>query len=223
MTEAHHVIEGPAWAIGLPRSDQEEVAAKTDLIRSRISRAAEAIYEIGRELRRIKTILGRRGKWEQWLGEEFEWTDRTAQHYMNVSLRMTKAYDAGTLPNYAPSALYVLAAPSTPESARDEAENFSASGKRITYTGATEIVEKHKAAQEAFDGLSPEHKQEIASKATATTEDDEEEPEDRWYESVSEYIGGLDDLFGDRPLKKGDRKKVAAALGVLAKLGEKYA
>lgn len=73
------------------------------------------------------------------------------------------------------------------------------------------------------DGELEEEDKRTRASATAEKEDAEEEPEDRWYESVSEYIGGLDDLFGDRPLKKGDRKKVAAALGVLAKVAQRYA
>lgn len=91
----------------------------------------------------------------------------------------------------------------------------------------------------AFASLSPAERQELLEMAQAdgameeeekrtrtkpvAAEEDEEEAADRWFESVSEYLDGLDDLFEDRPLKKAERKKVAAALGVLKKLGAKYA
>lgn len=212
MTETHHIAEGPAWAAGLSRGDRELVADKTALIRARIGNAAEAIYEIGRELRQVKVVLGRRGKWEQWLGEEFEWTDRTARRYMAVSLRMTKAAEADKLSLYAPSALYVLAAESTPEAARDEADNLSASGERITYTGATELVERHKAAQEAFDGLTPDQQEEIAAKAAALADEDD------WPERLQGALDRIDRLFGERDMTPANRKKVATYLKALAKL-----
>lgn len=219
MTETHHIVEEPAWAAGLSRGDRELVVSKTALIRVRIGSAAEAIYEIGRELRQVKVVLGRRGKWEQWLGEEFEWTDRTARRYMAVSLRMTKAAEADKLELYAPSALYVLAAESTPEAARDEADNLSASGERITYTGAQELVERHKAAQEAFDGLTPDQQEEIAAKAAALAE---EEEEDDWPERLQGALDRISRLFAERELRPAaNRQKVAAHLKALATLGRK--
>ena len=168
--EAHHLIETPQWPVDLGRADEELVRGMTARIRERIGQAAEAIYEIGCELRKVKTILGRRGKWEQWLSEEFAWTDRTARRYMAVALKLQKPYEADNLSLYAPSALYILAAESTSEAARDEADKLSASGQRITYTGAQEMTERHKAAQEAVEGLPEEQQQELLEKAKRSKE-----------------------------------------------------
>ena len=215
-SEAHHIAAKPTWAAGLSRSDLELVTGKTERIRARIGHAAEAIYDIGCELRKVKTVLGRRGTWEQWLGEEFEWTDRTARRYMAVSLRMTKAAESGQLPLYAPSALYVLAAESAPQAARDEADKLSASGQRVTYTGAQELVERHQAAAEAFGSLTPDQQAEIAAKAVALAEDDD------WPERLHNALERVGRLFAERELRPAaNRTKVAGHLKALAKLGKK--
>ena len=51
----------------------------------------------------------------------------------------------------APSALYMLAAPSTPESARDEVLQRAESGERITFSTAQEVIQEHKLTPSAQD------------------------------------------------------------------------
>jgi hypothetical protein len=53
----------------------------------------------------------------------------------------------------APSALYLLAAPSTPEAARLEALERAEAGEAITHSAARNIVAEHKAAEEKDDPL----------------------------------------------------------------------
>jgi hypothetical protein len=221
VTEVHHIVETPKWADGLSRGEREVVAENTAAIHVRVKTAAESIYEIGVALRKVKTVLGRRGKWEQWLGEEFQWTVRTAQRYMSVALRMTEAYEGDKLSLYAPSALYDLAAESTPEEVRQEAAKIAESGQKVTHSGVQELFERHEAAKGAFDGLSAEHQEEIDAKATALAEADDEE-EDPWYGRVVDRIDFLDDMFDERELRPADRKKAKAYLKALAKLAKKY-
>jgi hypothetical protein len=224
VTEVHHIVETPKWADGLSRGEREVVAENTAAIHGRVKTAAESIYKIGVALRKVKTVLGRRGKWEQWLGEEFQWTVRTAQRYMSVALRMTEAYEGDKLSLYAPSALYDLAAESTPEEVRQEAAKIAESGQKVTHSGVQELFERHEAAKGAFDGLSAEHQEEIDAKAVALAEEEEDGgPADRWHENVAAYLDSLGELFGERGLKKPDAKKAAACFRSLRKLAAKYA
>ncbi len=137
------------------------VERKTTRIRKLVESTAENIYEIGKELLQVKTVLGH-GAFLPWLQEHFnEWSLSTAERFMSVSLRLSKAAENRQIGKFAPSALYLLAAAQTPEPARIEAVKQAAAGKQITYTGAKEIVEKAKAADYALSRLSGEHQDEI--------------------------------------------------------------
>jgi hypothetical protein len=59
-----------------------------------------------------------------------------AENFKNKSDKLSEV-------DFAPSALYVLASPSTLEAARDEAFARAASGESITYKAAKEIKQKY--------------------------------------------------------------------------------
>jgi hypothetical protein len=226
VSEAHHiVVEQREWAKGLPRGVVQEVQAATDGIHALTRTTAESIYRIGEYLVRVKKVLRNHGeKFMVWLKEEFTWTDRTARRMMEVATNLRKPIENGQIVHYAPSALYALAAESTPEEVRQEAEKLAASGKKVTNAGVQEMREKHEAVLEAFDGLTPDQQEEIDAKATALAEEEEDgEPADRWHDSATAYLDSLDELFGERGLKKPDAKKAAACFRSLRKLAAKYA
>ena len=64
-----------------------------------------------------------------WLGAEFGWSQDTAHNFMRVADKFGKFPN---LESFAPSALYALAAPSTPEPARQEAISRAEDGETIT-------------------------------------------------------------------------------------------
>lgn len=69
------------------------------------------------------------GQFGVWLEAEFEWSDQTALNFMSVAKRFPQ------IPNgleFAPRALYLLSAPSTPESARVEAIDRAKLGQPST-------------------------------------------------------------------------------------------
>lgn len=115
------------------------VQQQTGEIRVLMKRTAQGIVEIGQKLIEVKERLGH-GRFLNWLAAEFEWTDETARRFMNV------AQQFGHNPQivgFAPSALYVLAAPSIPEAAREEAIARAKAGESITYTAAKAIKQKY--------------------------------------------------------------------------------
>jgi len=74
----------------------------------------ENIIQIGVKLIEVKQCLGH-GQFRHWLAAEFDWSKSTANQFMNVAL---KCPNFGHLETIAPSALYLLAAPSTPDEVR---------------------------------------------------------------------------------------------------------
>ena len=129
------------------------VQQRTSEIKALMRRTAQDIIEIGQKLIEVKTRLGH-GLFGAWLHNEFEWSERTAQNFMTVA----EVFKSATVADLIPSkALYLLAAPSTPESARDEVLERAGQGERITYNKAREIVQEHQPAPVARERRS-EHR-----------------------------------------------------------------
>lgn len=124
------------------------VQQRTTEIKALMKRAASDIIDIGQKLIEVKAQLGH-GRFYGWLGAEFDWTPMTASRFMNVAERFksNKLLDL----NFAPSALYLLAAPSTPDSVRIEAIDRAAQGETITYSTARDLIEEQQMARR-YDG-----------------------------------------------------------------------
>ncbi|MBS7546273.1 DUF3102 domain-containing protein [Ancylobacter oerskovii] len=99
--------------------------------------AAESIIEVGRELSEQKEALGH-SNFMQWVDAEFEMSQASANRFMQVAERFGS--NSSRVINLLPSALYALAAPSTPEPVREavleraeagEREDFSTSRQRF--------------------------------------------------------------------------------------------
>lgn len=118
------------------------VQQRTTEIRALMRRAAQDIIDIGTKLIEVKARLGH-GQFGAWLRAEFEWSVPTAARMMQVAERFGDNYQ---IDNFAPSALYLLAAPSTPEPARLEALERATNGESITHAAAKEIVAAHRSA-----------------------------------------------------------------------------
>ena len=120
---------------------RSEVQDRTSEIKSLMRRATQDIIEIGLKLIQVKHCLGH-GHFSDWLEAEFEWKERTARNFMRVA-EVFKSANFADL-SIAASALYLLAAPSTPEPARSEALERARAGDFITITKAKRIVSQHK-------------------------------------------------------------------------------
>ena len=140
------------------------VKVQTGEIRALMKLSFESIIQIGQKLKLVKQHLGH-GHFRTWLESEFDWSVWTATKFMQVTERFEETSFSGL--DIAPSALYELAAPSTPEAARDEALARAASGESITYTTAKALRQKYipqatKIKAEAVTGLVPGLKQTAA-------------------------------------------------------------
>jgi hypothetical protein len=102
-------------------------------------RTAQCVIEIGTKLIEVKKMLGH-GHFGQWLDAEFAWSKVTAVKFMQVAERFASVE---TIDFFSVSALYMLASPSTPISARDEAMTRAERGEPISNAKAHEIIRRH--------------------------------------------------------------------------------
>jgi hypothetical protein len=97
-----------------------------------------------------KALAGRDG-WLPWLEREFEWTERTAQHFMSVGELAGKCDTVSDL-NVDMRWLYVLARENTPADVIEGVAERSESGDRVSLDEVKQMIAE---AQERVDGLPP--------------------------------------------------------------------
>ncbi len=136
------------------------VLNSTQKIRGAARTSAESLIAIGRELAVVRDALKEEGKWLIWLEKEFQWSMTMAYSAM----RIAENYKDYRKLDYAPSALRLLAAPSTPESARVEANDRVESGEHVGLRAAEEIVEEHKGKNGTLPSANGTGKKKAASK-----------------------------------------------------------
>lgn len=139
----------------------EFVQVWTRRIKSLAKRVASDVVDIGFGLSEVKEELGR-GHWLPWLDAEFGWTDRQAERF----IRVYAAFESDNLSNLAPidvSALYLLAAPSTPEPAREAVKETAAEGQPVKHSQAKAAVGAAKQAK--AEGKPPEEQKAAAKEA----------------------------------------------------------
>ena len=103
-------------------------------------KTGEAIRLIGQWLTEVKERLPH-GAWLPWLQTEFGWSDETARKMMRV-YECLKSQQSLNL-EIDVSALYLIAAPSTPEPVREEVIRRAQSGESMTHAKAVEVVHSH--------------------------------------------------------------------------------
>ena len=110
----------PASSISAPMSDRNNVmAGHVEAIRQLGKQTIANVIEIGRHLTECKDLVGHRN-FGCWLDREFGWAERSAQNFMSV-FGLSKSKNANFADLDLPvSAIYLLAAPGTPDQARDE-------------------------------------------------------------------------------------------------------
>lgn len=139
----------------LEQSDRDFVQGRTNEIKVLVKKSAQDIIDIGQILIEVKERLPH-GMFGVWLDKEFSWGQWTAANFMRVATKFVNFTD---LDEIAPSALYLLAAPSTPDEARTEAIDRAIQGEIITHKAAKEIVQTYKESKDD----QPEDKDDLPS------------------------------------------------------------
>jgi hypothetical protein len=125
-------------AIAVSRRTMRILRAHARHIQRLGRRAIGDVVEIGRRLTDAKRRLGH-GRFLVWLATEFGWSERTAEHFMRV-------YDLhGKFANFADldvplSALYLLAALSTPDKALFAIAERAGTGAGLSLVEVREII-----------------------------------------------------------------------------------
>jgi hypothetical protein len=127
----------------LDQETQIAVRLRTGEIKSLAKRMAHDVVEIGGKLAEVKDALGGNGRFNDWLTAELGWSERTAYNFIAVWQKFGSANFA--LENVATSALYLLAAPSTPADAVEAVKQIADAGEKVTHEVAKEVVRQAKA------------------------------------------------------------------------------
>jgi protein gp37 len=114
-------------------------------IRRLHKRAIADVVEIGARLIECKQLCGH-GKWLPWLEHEFGWKESTALNFMRVH-ELSKSANFADL-SLPVSSVYLLAAPSTPEAARDAVLDLAANGEQLTHARVKEVIAETRARPE---------------------------------------------------------------------------
>jgi hypothetical protein len=128
----------------LPTHQRELLAEHVTEIKRLGRRMVADAIEIGRRLDACKFIVGH-GNWTDWLRTEFNWSHSTAQNLVNVyEMAKSKSTNFANL-DLPLSALYLIAAPSTPPEAVDEVIERAERGEVIKLAEVRETIAEHKA------------------------------------------------------------------------------
>ncbi|YAF94033.1 MAG: DUF3102 domain-containing protein [Nodularia sp. CChRGM 3473] len=136
------------------------VQQRTGEIKERLRRSAQDIWEIGQKLADVRSHL-KHGQFETWLKVEFGWSRRTAYNFINVYEAFSERANLAQI-NIATSALYLLAAPSTPQNVREEILQRAHEGKTLTHKSLRQVIDEEK-SQSTSVASSPELPQTITS------------------------------------------------------------
>ena len=151
----------------------EFVQRRTLEIRAFHKRTAESIIQIGLRLEEVKEAVGH-GQFLNWLEIEFGWSDQTARNYIHVAEKFKNFLN---LDHYATSALYLLAAPSTPDAVLDKAREMAINGQYISHARAQELLAQYR---EPKPEPAPEEEQSQPPEEERA-EEPEPEPEPEYY------------------------------------------
>jgi hypothetical protein len=108
-------------------------------VRETVRQGISVIISVGKDLIEVKQQLPH-GQFAQWIELEFGWTRRTVENFMNVAVQFGDKSEIISHLDIAPTAAYMLAAPSTPSAAREEVIHLAQKGERITSSVVKEVV-----------------------------------------------------------------------------------
>jgi hypothetical protein len=167
----------------LPAGDAEALRKAAQRIRSLIDKGKAALAEIGRELMVVRTRLPR-NQFTRWATSEFGITNRTALNYMRYAEWGTDKTEIVSV--LQPNSVYLLAAPSTPQSARTAVIGRVRSGEVLGPNMVRTLIKKAK-LEEAEAKLDADRAAALARLSPEERKRRESEEADRRRRVAAEY------------------------------------
>jgi len=115
-------------------------------IRGHMANGVIAIIDAGKELSTVRDMLPH-GSWGPWLATEFQWSESTARRYIAVWERFGS--NRSRVTGFSAQALYLLAAPGTPEAAVEEIAELRDAGEAVSTATVKEVVQKARKSAQA--------------------------------------------------------------------------
>jgi hypothetical protein len=133
------IIEHETVAL-VPHQTEIELAEHAAVIRALGKRMISDVLEIARRLKDAKRLAGH-GGWLPWLDREFGWSEDTAERFMSLNRLQ------GQIPQIAEydlpvSGLYMLAAPNTPDEARDAVIERAQNGEALSLKDVQRMIQE---------------------------------------------------------------------------------
>ena len=122
------------------------IQQRTGEIKERLRHSAQDIWEIGQKLADVRSRL-KHGQFDAWLKAEFGWSRRTAYNFINVYEAFGERANLAQI-DIATSALYLLAAPSTPQEVRNEFLQRAKEGETVTHKELRQVIKEEKSQSE---------------------------------------------------------------------------
>jgi hypothetical protein len=149
-TESEEIVEQPLASTSKPdfktkEEKQQRLVILAEDTRLRLKRISMDIYCIGLNLLEAQNII-EHGEFLSWLRQEFGMGKTSAYEFINVAKAFESKFPiiGNLINNITPTALYKLAAPSTPVAARDEAVNLVKAGEVVDPDIAKNLIKKYK-------------------------------------------------------------------------------
>jgi pyruvate/2-oxoglutarate dehydrogenase complex dihydrolipoamide acyltransferase (E2) component len=181
--------------------DRVRVQSCAEAIRRLVRNTAQQIVEIGESLREVRGRLGD-AAFETWLAAEFDWHVKTAYRFIAVADQFSSQNLLEA--KISSSALYLLAAPSTPKEARAAAVELAKGGGTVTRKVAKAVVravkvKRARAVEEAAQELPvppPEPRESAEAEPDLAAEDVERcICHHEGYRHALREVGGQDSLM----------------------------
>jgi hypothetical protein len=140
---------GSELMVKLDVSTRELLNVRARQIRYWATETRKFIAQIGAILAEVRTKV-QHGHWLAWLDHEFAWSETQARRFIHVHEWL--AGQPGTVADLSIDlkALYLLAQPSTPVAAREEAIKEASEGRRVTHAVAKNLIEINRAPKKKF-------------------------------------------------------------------------
>lgn len=139
------LVSPPGDAMLVLKGKAKAVNMRCARLRKMLGEVQAEVVGIGKDLIEIRLYLNENkvpGGFDGWVAREFEGSRTQAYRYIDAANQFG---DCPNLGQYDQSAMYLLAAPGTPQEAREEAKQLAESGEFVDYTTAARVIEKHKA------------------------------------------------------------------------------